>query len=527
MGEEGRMSVPPCHGCAQQLQLSDVNNRCPDCTSSGRVGLLSPELLADPLIRAMIADHNLGGLFLAVRADLDIGQGILGEVLDIPQAKVCAIEKGVQSSFRPQTQTRVLVRLGVPPNLLGFSSPTADIVNGGAEEATGLREYRSELTAHGHRIPDDIRVTDRRTVLQGGVAVAALLAAAQVGAAVGPGPLPAQGIGDDAGPSWFTGIEAAVTHPGAAMRAALADREHGPLSLRKLRSRVDTATTQSLLSTFHTLGTTLPALIGHSEALAVSNAARRDPRRALAALSDTYALVGWTAIKAGRVGTARLAAERSVQAAEEADDPVRAAAAVRCLAEVEMSAGHYELAVTTALLATTRLTAVPPEQATSIRGAALLSAAAAAARGRDAHVAHACQRAAESCATGMVAENYALATVFGPTNLAIHEVAIRVDLDDPRGAAQHVPHLGLDRLPKILAERHGRALIDVARVRVELGDNDSGLATLLEAEEHAPDEVRAHRHTRTLLRRLAPHERAGSGLRELAGRCNVEMDELS
>ena len=518
------MSVPRCHGCAQQLQPSDVvAGLCPDCTRSGRVGLLSPELLADPRIRAMIADHNLGGLFLAVRADLDIGQGALGDLLDLPQAKVCAIEKGLQSSFRPQTQTRVLVRLGVPPDLLGFPSPHADIVNGGAGEVIGLRDPRAERT------PEGTAVTDRRTVLQSGVAAAAWLAAAQLGGPVRPGLLPAQGDGDATGPSWITGIEAAVLNPGAAMRAALAEHGQRPLSLRELRGRVDTATTRSLESSFTALGSTLPALIGHSEVVAVSDSARRDPRRALAALSDCYALVGWTAIKAGRAGAARLAAERSVRAAEEAEDPVRTAAAVRCLAEVEMSAGEYELAVTTALLATTHLPAVPGEfaqLANGIRGAAYLSAAAAAARGGDARGAYSCLRAAAPCAAGMVAESYALATVFGDVNLRIHEVAIREDLGEHRAAAEHVAHLGLDRLPAFLAERRGRALIDVARVRVELGDDAGALAALLEAEQAALDEVRHHRHTRTLLRRLASRERAQSGLRELVGRCNLTMDEL-
>jgi hypothetical protein len=199
------------------------------------------------------------------------------------------------------------------------------------------------------------------------------------------------------------------------------------------------------------------------------------------------------------------------------------------LAEVEMSAGAYELAVTTALLATTHLSAVPDEYAqlaNSIRGAAYLSAAAAAARGGDARGAYSCLRAAAPCAAGMPAESYALATVFGDVNLRIHEVAIREDLGEHHAAAEHVAHLGLDRLPAFLAERRGRALIDVARVLVELGDDAGALAALLEAELAALDEVRHHRHTRTLLRRLAPRERAHSGLREFVGRCNLTMDEL-
>jgi hypothetical protein len=61
----------------------------------------------------------------------------------------------------------------------------------------------------------------------------------------------------------------------------------------------------------------------------------------------------------------------------------------------------------------------------------------------------------------------------------------------------------------------------------ELGDADGALATLLDAEQNAPDEVRAHRHTHTLVRALWPHEQAGSGLRELAGRCGPALVELN
>ncbi|WP_043727736.1 hypothetical protein [Kutzneria sp. 744] len=68
---------------------------------------------------------------------------------------------------------------------------------------------------------------------------------------------------------------------------------------------------------------------------------------------------------------------------------------------------------------------------------------------------------------------------------------------------------------------------DVARVRIALRDEVGALHSVLEAEQHAPEEVQHHRHTRTLARRLAPHEDAGSGLREFVGRCGWTMDQLT
>lgn len=521
------MSVPRCLGCAQQLHLTGAELRCPDCVRSGRAGLLSPALLADNGIRTLIADHNLGALFRAVREDLDINQATLGDLLDVPQSKISATETGAKSSFRPPTQTRVLVRLGVPPDLLGFSSPAANIVDGGREEASDVRDHRPKPAAV-RSTPGDIAVTGRRTVLHGGVAAAAALVTAPLSGPTGSVPVPRPG--QDAGPSWATAIDAAVWHPGAAMRAALAASQGRLVSLRDVRDGVAIATTQSLRSEFHELGLALPRLIGLGEALAAGAAARRDPRRALAMVSDTYALAGWTAIKAGRAGTALLAAERSLQAADEGADHLRMAAAERCLAEVHMSKGDYELAMDTAIRSTERLAAVPSEHAdlaTGLRAAALLTAAAAAGRGGDARTGYSCLRAARACVTGMVAERSVLSNVSGPGNLAIHEVAVREELGEHRAAAEYVPYLRLDRLPAELAERRGRALIDVARVQIELGDEVAALTAVLEAEQHAPEEVRHHRHTLTLSRQLAPHEQAGSGLREFVGRCGWTMDQLT
>ncbi|MFI9388937.1 hypothetical protein [Kutzneria sp. NPDC052558] len=87
-------------------------------------------------------------------------------------------------------------------------------------------------------------------------------------------------------------------------------------------------------------------------------------------MSDIWALADWTLIKANLAGTARVAAENAVHNAEVADDRMRQAAALRCAAEVEMSAGAYPLAIQTALAGATELAATPadhPELAVNIR----------------------------------------------------------------------------------------------------------------------------------------------------------------
>lgn len=73
-----------------------------------------------------------------------------------------------------------------------------------------------------------------------------------------------------------------------------------------------------------------------------------DERAAHLALSDVYAVAGWTLIKADSPIGAWIAAERAIQASEQVGDVLRLAAATRCLAEVHMRANNLEEATRTA-----------------------------------------------------------------------------------------------------------------------------------------------------------------------------------
>jgi hypothetical protein len=56
-----------------------------------------------------------------------------------------------------------------------------------------------------------------------------------------------------------------------------------------------------------------------------------------------------------------------------------------------------------------------------------------------------------------------LGAVFGPANVAIHRVAVAVELADTRTALAHIPAVDLRRMPPQLTERRARFLIGVAR----------------------------------------------------------------
>ncbi len=252
--------------------------------------------------------------------------------------------------------------------------------------------------------------------------------------------------------------------------------------------------------------------------------AGRDERDACQVLSDVYAVAGWTLIKADSPVGAWIAAQRAVQAAEDADDMLRIGAATRCLAEVHMRANSFDEATRTALLAAVHLEGAPPEDrctTLSLRGAALLSAAAASARRGDSREAHVALKAAAVCAAELGQDRCDLATVFGPTNVAIHQVAIAIELGDARGAVRHAPTVQLEQMPKALSERRSRFHIDVARSYAQMRDDSAAIDALLQAETIAPDELRHHRLTRELVPQLLTRESRTSELRALADRCGL------
>lgn len=368
---------------------------------------------------------------------------------------------------------------------------------------------------------DTMSPATRRSVLGYSVAAAA--------ASVVPGAIPhakhqlaaSLNLATSAPAPWATATYDAVLDPMNAVRQAAAAFDEGLHDFGALRVVIDRAMHVSLSSDYGALEQSLPTLIGCAEA-ATSQAT--DESAAYQALSDVYAVVGWTLIKADTPLGAWIATQRAIQAAEQAGDVLRVAAATRCLAEVHMRANNFEEATRTAFLATVHLESASPEDsltAISLRGAALLSAAAASARRGDSREAHAALKAAAVCAAELGQERSDFATVFGPTNVAIHQVAVAIELGDAQGALRYVPAVQLDRMPKPLTERRARCLIDVARSYAQVRDDAAAIDALIQAEAIAPDELRHHRLTRELVPQLLTRESRTSELRALASRCNL------
>lgn len=507
--------------CGTRLARDNRGERCHACVRAARNQLVEPPLVAEtfwqtPQLRAALATCEIGEVIRAFRTHPAHGRGYpqatAAAWLGISQPRLSRIENGEQIVNLTKL-TRWARTLRIPEHLLWFHTPSA---RSPGSVAPRLPQPADAASSHESLVPlGSISERDRmsplsRRHLLGGTAAVALARHL---------PISPQAAGQPAGASWAGGIASAVLDPVDAARTATLQPTPPD---RSLHDRVRRAMTASLASDYRDLASRLPRLIGQAEAACLT--CRHGYEELQRLLCDIYTTAAWTLIKADDPATAWVAAQRAIHLAERAGDRLRLAAATRCLAEVHMRDHRYEDATRTALLATVHLDTAHPDDrdaALCLRGAALLSAAAAAARRADGREAYAALTAAARCAEALGADRTELATVFGPTNVAIHQVAVAVELGNHSGALDHIPTVRLKQIPAHLAERRARFLIDVARAHTLANDHSSATQALLQAEHIAADELRQHRLTRQLLPHLLRHQPPSSGIRPLAQRCNI------
>lgn len=99
--------------------------------------------------------------------------------------------------------------------------------------------------------------------------------------------------------------------------------------------------------------------------------------------------------------------------------------------------------------------------------------------------------------------DYGLA--FGPSNVAQHEVAVAVELEDGEEAVRRSRHTRL--APSVPAVRRGHHFIDLARGYVMAGDPAGGLRCLEQARRIAPQQTRHHPMVRETVLSIAAARR--------------------
>lgn len=272
---------------------------------------------------------------------------------------------------------------------------------------------------------------------------------------------------------------------------------------------------------------TLPGLIKICQLLEASSADDAAYRRACSAVSArVHHLAATTLRKIGEADLAWIAAERAMQAADEADDPLVLASAARSGTHVHLAVGRFddalELGDVAAKWLLPRMVAGDPA-ALSLYGMLYLRTAAAAARHQDRSTANELLSHAGRAADWLGIDANYWQTGFGPANVELHRLSAALDLGDISQVIESAPRISVDHLP---VERQVTHLIDFAWALSLVAKDEEALQALLTAEKKAPGIVRHSTAVREVVRSMCRRAPATAGkksspLLALAQRCGA------
>lgn len=270
----------------------------------------------------------------------------------------------------------------------------------------------------------------------------------------------------------------------------------------------------------------LPGLIKTTQQMEAASADDVAYRRACAAVSARiHHLAATTLSKIGEADLAWIAAERAMQAADEADDPLVLASAARSGTHALLAVGRFddalELGEVAAKWLGPRMAAGDPA-ALSLYGMLHLRTAVAAARHQERSTAKELLGLAERAADQLGEDANYWFTGFGPSNVELHKVSAALDLGDISQVIETGPAINIDHLP---VERQVTHLIDLARAYSLVAKDDEALQTLLTAEQKSPTIVRhstvVREVVRSMYRRAPATAGKSSALLALAERCRA------
>jgi transcriptional regulator with XRE-family HTH domain len=214
--------------------------------------------------------------------------------------------------------------------------------------------------------------------------------------------------------------------------------------------------------------------------------------------------------RAGRIDLSLVAADRGIRAAQEAEDPVRLAAAHWNLGHAQLADGAAEHALESALTAielSRPLAEAGDADVIAVTGALHLVAAVAESRLRDGFwkARERLRQHALPAARIVPSPNIAW-TAFNEDNVNLHAFNLELEHGESTQALRLADGLQADRYVSI--ERRLTHLLDLARCYDQRRDDAAVLLHLLEAERAAPEDLRynvlARELVRSLLKRARP-----------------------
>lgn len=224
-----------------------------------------------------------------------------------------------------------------------------------------------------------------------------------------------------------------------------------------------------------------------------------DRRRAFELLADVYQVASAMLMKIGDQGAGWIAADRAIGTGERCGDRRLALAGQYRMAHTLAGTDERILALHVLRQAVGSASAVKDSDdpgLMSLVGACALLLAVLEAREGDGKAAARHLHIASSLAKRLGEDRDDYGTEFGPTNVALHAVAVAVEL----GNAGEALTLAKKVEPAPLSpERRARYLVDVARAHAQRRDLPAAVKALEEAESIAPEEVHESGFVRALV----------------------------
>ena len=272
-----------------------------------------------------------------------------------------------------------------------------------------------------------------------------------------------------------------------------------PTPVADLRSGVEDAWGAYQASRFAYVTTRLPSILAGARAAVRAAEPSDEQREAQRMLALAYHAASATLTKVGEADLAWIASDRGLSAAEESGDPAVLASLLRSVAHALLANGRYKAAADVASRAADRLGGAPFADGPlrwSLIGSLYLVGAMAAARADDGGEARTFLARARQVGQQLGHDANHGWTAFGPTNVAVHNLSVAVELGDLQTAAAIAPTVDARGLP---VERRVRHALEVAKVYTATGMEHDALNVVLHAERDAPEQVRYHYIARELV----------------------------
>ncbi|AEV84695.1 hypothetical protein ACWT_3672 [Actinoplanes sp. SE50] len=423
-----------------------------------------------PDMLTALQSRDIAHVFRLVRQHAGMSQTAIGSLIGMSQGKVSSIMAGSQQVTTLEVYERIADGLRLPDTArmtLGLAPRSISARDGSHSDATGtVNPTRS--VERDPRPEEDNAVRRREFVgLTGAALFGAILAKTE------PTDQPTTSGTDD--------LATALTE--------LPTPAAGPVNLSRLSATVAAAKRVYQACKYGEVLTMLPPLLRSLRtALTATDGAQQ--RKAQALSAEAYHVAASILLKQGDKGLAWLAADRSVQTAQQTAVPLMIGSSARIITHALMDGGHHRAAATNASSAAQHMDAVltqPTDNDLSVYGSLLLRGAIAAAHNADRHTTIELLDEAEQAGGRLGHEGNHMWTAFGPDNVLCHRVNAALRFGDAGTAIDFARRIDLDALP--INERKAVLLLDVTRAFLIWGKHEQALHTMRAAGQIAPEEI--------------------------------------